>query len=76
MATTISDYTNLAIKGLQKPFKLAVQNRLEKYMELEFINFGSSTEYDKIYSSLEGISGFRKLGELETPDAKKFRGRI
>ena len=52
MATTISDYTNLAIKGLQEPFRLAVQNRLEKYMELEFINFGSSTEYDKIYSSL------------------------
>ena len=51
MATTISDYTNLAIKGLQEPFRLAVQNRLEKYMELEFINFGSSTEYDKIYSS-------------------------
>jgi len=72
MATTISDYTNLAIKGLQEPFKLAVQNRLEKYMELEFINFGSSTEYDRIYSSLEGISGFRKLGELETPDAKSL----
>jgi len=72
MATTISDYTNLAIKGLQEPFKLAVQNRLEKYMELEFINFGSSTEYDKIYSSLEGISGFRKLGELETPDVKSL----
>jgi hypothetical protein len=68
VATTIADYTNLAIKGLQEPFKLAVQSRLEKYLEQEFINFGSSTEYDKIYSSLEGVSGFRKLGELETPD--------
>lgn len=70
MSTTISDYTNLAIKGLQEPFKLAVQNRLERYLDIEFINFGSSSEYDKIYSSLEGVSGFRKLGELEVPDVK------
>lgn len=72
MSTTISDYTNLAIKGLQEPFKLAVQNRLESYLDIDFINFGSSTEYDKIYSSLEGVSGFRKLGEVETPDVKSL----
>jgi len=72
MSTTISDYTNLAIKGLQEPFRLAVKNRLESYLDIDFINFGSSTEYDKIYSSLEGVSGFRKLGEVETPDVKSL----
>jgi hypothetical protein len=72
MSTIISDYTNLAIKGLQEPFRLAVKNRLESYLDIDFINFGSSTEYDKIYSSLEGVSGFRKLGEVETPDVKSL----
>ncbi len=72
MSTTISDYTKLAIKGLQEPFRLAVKNRLESYLDIDFINFGSSTEYDKIYSSLESVSGFRKLGEAETPDIKSL----
>ena len=73
MSTTASDYVNLAIKGLQEPFKLAVQANLEQYREQEFINFGSSSEYDKIYSSLEGLSGFRKLSEEETPDVKSLQ---
>jgi hypothetical protein len=70
--TTIADYTNLAIKGLQEPFRLGLQANLEKYLDVDFINFGSSTEYDKIYSSLESVSGFRKLGEVETPDVKSL----
>jgi len=66
--TTIADYTNLAIKGLQEPFKLAVQSRLEQYKEQEFIKFYNTNEYAEIFSSLEGLSGARKLGEVETPD--------
>lgn len=68
MATVLADYVNETIKGLQEPFKLGVQNKLEEYMSNEFINFGTSSEYDKIYSSLEGLSGFRKLAEAEVPD--------
>lgn len=66
--TTIAKYTNLAIKGLQEPFKLAIQHRLEQYKEQEFVNFYNTNEWTEIFSSLEGARGTRKLGELETPD--------
>jgi len=66
--STIADYVNETIKGLQEPFKLGVQNKLEEYMNHEFINFGTSSEYDRIYSSLESLSGFRKLADSEVPD--------
>lgn len=68
MATTTSDYVNLAIKGLQEPFKLALQTNLEQYKGNPFIKFYNTTEYAEIFSSLEGLSGSRSLGELETPD--------
>ena len=68
MATTIADYTNLAIKGLQEPFKLALQTNLEQYKANPFIKYYNTNEYAEIFSSLEGLTGSRSLGELETPD--------
>lgn len=68
MSTIAANYTNLAIKGLQEPFKLALQTNLEQYKANPFIKFYNTTEYSEIFSSLEGLTGFRSLGELETPD--------
>lgn len=68
MSTTIADYTNLAIKGLQEPFKLALQANLEQYKANPFIKYYNTNEYAEIFSSLEGLTGSRSLGELETPD--------
>jgi len=68
MATTLSDYTNLAIKGLQEPFKLALQANLEQYKANPFIKYYNTNEFAEIFSSLEGLTGSRSLGELETPD--------
>lgn len=65
---TTAEYTNLAIKGLQEPFKLAVQARLEQYKVQEFVRFYDTKEFSEIFSSLEGMNGGKKLGELETPD--------
>jgi len=68
MATVLADYTNLAIKGLQEPFKLALQTNLEQYKANPFIKYYNTNEYAEIFSSLEGLTGSRSLGELETPD--------
>ena len=68
MSTIAANYTNLAIKGLQEPFKLALQTNLEQYKANPFIKFYNTNEYSEIFSSLEGMTGFRSLGELETPD--------
>jgi hypothetical protein len=68
MATTIADYTNLAIKGLQEPFKLGLQANLEQYKAQPFIKYYNTSEYAEIFSSLESMDAIRDLGELETPD--------
>jgi len=68
MSTVASDYTNLAIKELQPIFKLALQANLEQYKANPFIKFYNTSEWSEIFSSTEGLSGFRKLGEEETPD--------
>jgi hypothetical protein len=68
MSTVAADYTNLAIKGLQPIFKLALQTNLEQYKANPFIKFYNTSEWSEIFSSTEGLSGFRKLGEEETPD--------
>jgi hypothetical protein len=62
-----SDYTNLAIKGLQEPFKLALQTNIEQYKANPFIKFYNTDEYSEIFSSLEGLSGFEDLGDEEDP---------
>lgn len=67
-----SDYTNLAIKGLQEPFKLALQTNLEQYKANPFIKFYNTDEYSEIFSSLEGLSGFEDLGDEEDPGVDKL----
>ena len=68
----MADYTNLAIKGIKEPFKLALQTNLEQYKANPFIKYYNTNEYAEIFSSLEGLSGFRDLGEEETPDVDKL----
>lgn len=68
MTTVASSYTNLAIKGLQEPFRLALENNLEQYKAQPFIKYYNTNEYSEIFSSLEAMDPIRDLGELETPD--------
>ena len=49
MSTVAASYTNLAIKGLQEPFKLALQTNLEQYKANPFIKFYNKNEYSEIF---------------------------
>jgi hypothetical protein len=68
MSTTISDYTNQAVKGLKEVFPLAFEKNLEQYKAQPFIKFYNTNEWSEIFGSTEGISGVRELAEEETPD--------
>ena len=66
--TVDANYVSSQLKGLQEPFKMAVQKSLESYKPQNFIKFYNTSEWSEEYISYEGAEGVRELGELEEPD--------
>lgn len=64
---TDADYALQKTKGIRKVFNNAMQNYIEEYMKQGYIKFYNTSEISEIYTSVEGITGAKKLGKLETP---------
>jgi len=65
--TLDQNYALQAVKGIKKSFDNAVQAQLEQYKDNRVIGFYTTPEVTEIFTSTEGLSGFKKLGNLETP---------
>lgn len=64
-----SDYALQAVKGIKKSFDNAMTNKLKQYMDNRIIAFYVTDEESEIFTSTEGLTGSRKLGQEETPDS-------
>lgn len=69
---TSADYTLQAIKGIKKDFDNAAKFSIEKYADNRIFSLYQTDEVFEIYTSTEGLSGTKKLGELETPPTNKL----
>lgn len=56
------------VKGIKEVFNDATRNRIEEFSKLGYINFYSTMEESEIFTSNEGMTGYKQVGELETPD--------
>jgi hypothetical protein len=65
--TLDQNYALQAVKGIRESFDNAVQEQLEQYKDNRVIGFYTTPEVTEIRTSTEGLSGFKKLGDLETP---------
>jgi hypothetical protein len=67
-----ADYTIQAVKGIRDVFNNAARGYLETFMSLGYIKFYPTSEVSEIYTSNEGMTGVKELGELETPPSLKL----
>jgi hypothetical protein len=63
------DAVALNVKGIAETFKNAATNDILKYKELPIFSIKTGTELVETFVSKEGMSGFKKLAENETPDS-------
>jgi len=66
-----NQYPIHALKGLKKSFDNAAQAKTEVYMALPIFNMQTTTEWDEIYTSTEGLTGMKELSESETPSVSQ-----
>lgn len=71
MAT--SDYVQQEVKGLKKSFDNSVDMSILSMGKIKVFTMNSTNEYTELYTSTEGLSGTRKLGEFETPDSNALQ---
>lgn len=67
-----ADYVLQATKGIKKSFDNAVQKKLESYKDSRIFTFETTSEFNEIFTSTEGLTGSKQLGELETPPTLKL----
>lgn len=68
-----ADYAIQAVKGIKQVFSNAMDNMLESYMDNRVIRFYGTDEVDEKFTSIEGLTGIRELGEEEIPDSLKLQ---
>jgi len=64
---TTQDYAIQASKGIKKSFENGLANGLAPYMDNGIIDFHTTSEWNEIFTSTEGLTGTKQLAELETP---------
>lgn len=62
-----TDYAVQAVKGIKKSFDNAAQMKIKEYEDSRLFNFVNTNEVTEIFTSTEGMTGAKELGELETP---------
>lgn len=67
-----SDAALQRVKGIKKSFDNAMYSHVEKYMNMGFIEFYSTSEVSEIFTSTESMDGVQELGELGTPPSMKL----
>lgn len=60
------------VKGIKEVFNDGVRNKLEEYMSLGHLKFYNTSEISEIFTSNEGMDGYKELGELETPPSLRL----
>jgi hypothetical protein len=65
--TLDQNYALQAVKGIKLSYDNGVKEQLEQYQDNRVIGFYTTPEVTEIFTSTEGLSGFRKIGNLETP---------
>lgn len=55
------------VKGIKKSFDNAAKYGIDKYMDNRIFDLYETDEFFEIFTSTEGMSGAKKLSELETP---------
>lgn len=67
-----ADYALQRVKGIKKSFDNAIKNKIEEYKDNRIIEFYDTVEVFEIFTSTEGMTGAKELGELETPPTLKL----
>ena len=67
-----ADYALQRVKGIKKSFDNAIKNIIEEYKDNRIIKFYDTAEVFEIFTSTEGMTGAKELGELETPPTLKL----
>ncbi len=62
-----SDYALQAIKGIKESFDNAATNDLLQYKNVPIFSFETTTEFNEIFTSTEGMDGVIELAEGQTP---------
>lgn len=62
-----ADYVLQAVKGIKESFDNAASNSILRYKDSRIFDFETTSEFQEIFTSTEGLSGSRELGEAETP---------
>lgn len=65
--TLDQNYALQKVKGIKLSFDNAVQDEISQYQDNRIVDFYDTTEVFEIFTSTEGMTGFKKLGDLETP---------
>ncbi len=63
----LSEYALENVKGIKESFDNAASNKIMEYKDSEIFNMVDTSEVTEIFTSTEGMSGAKELGELETP---------
>ena len=65
--TLDQNYALQRVKGIKESFDNGVQEELMQYMDNRVIDMYTTSEVFEIFTSTEGLTGFKELGDLETP---------
>ncbi len=65
--TNRSDYALQAVKGIKKSFDNAASMKIKEYQNSRLFQFNNTPEVTEIFTSTEGMTGAKQLGDLETP---------
>jgi len=67
-----TDYAIENIKGIKKSFDNGVNANIETFMELPIVNMYTTSDTFSIFTSTEGMTGTKQLGDFETPPSSKL----
>lgn len=65
--TLDQNYALQRVKGIKESFDNGVKEELNQYQDNRVIDFYPTTEVFEIFTSTESLTGFKELGDLETP---------
>lgn len=63
----LAEYAIQNVKGIKRSFDNAASNRFLNIKDANLFNMMDSSEVSEIFTSTEGMTGAKELGELETP---------
>lgn len=64
---TPSEFALQAVKGIKTSFDNGMQNKIDEYIDNRIVDIYQTDEIFEIFTSTEGMSGAKKLADLETP---------